>query len=408
MSEASRLLVGVPRETAHGETRVAATPDTVKRLTRAGIDVAVERGAGATAFLSDDAFAAAGARVVGRAEALAADVVATVRGLPDASGVRPGAVVIGLLRPLDDPDALAPLVAAGATVLAMELVPRTTLAQSMDALSAMSTVAGYRAVLLAAERLPQVFPLLTTAAGTLRPARVLVLGAGVTGLQALATARRLGAITSAYDVRAASREQVESVGAAFVTLDTDTADAETAGGYARALTEAEQAAQTAALERHVATANVLITTALIPGRPAPRLVTAAGVAAMAPGSVIVDLAAAGGGNVEGTVPGETVVTDTGVSILAPLDLATGMPLHASEMYARTVAALVTAFTRDGVFAVDLDDEILAGAVVATGGRVVNERVRAAMATVPDPSPPVTSIAESSPGTSTSDGVQNGA
>ncbi len=393
MSETTRLLVGVPRETAPGETRVAATPDTVKRLARAGIDIAVERGAGESAFLSDAAFAAAGARIVDRAAALAADVVATVRGLPDASGVRPGAVVIGLLRPLDDPDALAPLVEAGATVLAMELVPRTTLAQSMDALSAMSTVAGYRAVLLAAERLPQVFPLLTTAAGTLRPARVLVLGAGVAGLQALATARRLGAITSAYDVRAASREQVESVGAAFVTLDTAAADAETAGGYARALTETEQAAQTAALERHVATANVLITTALIPGRPAPRLVTAAGVAGMAPGSVIVDLAAAGGGNVEGTVPGETVVTDTGVSILAPLDLATGMPLHASEMYARTVAALVTAFTRDGAFAVDLDDEILAGAVVATGGRVVNERVRAAMPAAPD------ATTSSGPGTS---------
>ncbi len=374
MSEIPRLLVGVPRETAPGETRVAATPDTVKRLARKNVDVAVERGAGGTAFFPDDAYAAAGARLVDHAEALGADVVATVRGLPDAAGVRPGAVVIGLLRPLDEPAALAPLVASGATVIAMELVPRTTLAQSMDALSAMSSVAGYRAVLLAAERLPQFFPLLTTAAGTLRPARVLVLGAGVAGLQALATARRLGAVTSAYDVRAAAREQVESVGATFVVLDTDAADAETAGGYARALTDAEQAAQTAALERHVAEANVLITTALIPGRPAPRLVTAAGVAAMAPGSVIVDLAAAGGGNVEGTVPGETAVTAGGVSILAPLDLATGMPRHASEMYARTVEALISAYARDGAFALDLSDEILAGAVVATGGRVVNARV----------------------------------
>ena len=376
MPEIPRLLVGVPRETAPGETRVAATPDTVKRLARKSVDVAVERGAGETAFFSDDAYAAAGARIVDRAEALAADVVATVRGLPDASGVRRCAVVIGLLRPLDDPAALAPLVSSGATVIAMELVPRTTLAQSMDALSAMSSVAGYRGVLLAAERLPQFFPLLTTAAGTLRPARVLVLGAGVAGLQALATARRLGAITSAYDVRAAAREQVESVGATFVVLDTAAADAETAGGYARALTDAEQAAQTAALERHIAEANVLITTALIPGRAAPRLVTAAGVAAMAPGSVIVDLAAPGGGNVEGTVPGETVVTAGGVSILAPLDLATGMPRHASEMYARTVEALVSAYARDGAFALDLSDEILAGAVVATGGRVVNARVAA--------------------------------
>ena len=386
MPETSRLLVGVPRETAAGETRVAATPDTVKRLARKDIDVAVERGAGERAFFSDDAYEAAGARVVSRAEALAADVVATVRGLPDAAGLRPGAVVIGLLRPLDDPRALEPLVAAGATVIAMELVPRTTLAQSMDALSAMSSVAGYRAVLLAAERLPQFFPLLTTAAGTLRPARVLVLGAGVAGLQALATARRLGAVTSAYDVRAAAREQVESVGAAFVVLDTAAADAETAGGYARALTVDEQAAQTAALERHVAEANVLITTALIPGRAAPRLVTAAGVAAMAPGSVVVDLAAQGGGNVEGTVPGETTVTPNGVSILAPLDLATGMPRHASEMVARTIEALVSAYARDGAFALDLSDEILAGAVVATGGHVVNARVAALLPDLAAPAP----------------------
>ena len=374
-TETARLLVGVPRETALGETRVAATPDSVKRLARAGIDVAVERGAGAQAFLSDDLYAAAGARLVDRAEALAADVVATVRGLPAAAGVRSGAVVIGLLRPLDDPEALLPLAHAGATVVAMELVPRTTLAQSMDALSAMSTVAGYRAVLLAAEHLPQFFPLLTTAAGTLRPAKVLVLGAGVAGLQALATARRLGAITSAYDVRAAAREQVESVGATFVTLDTGAADAEAAGGYARALSDDEQARQTRALEAHVAASNVLVTTALVPGRTAPRLVTAAGVDAMAPGSVVVDLAAAGGGNVEGTRPGETAVTPGGVTILAPLDAATGMPRHASEMLARTVVALVTAFTKDGAFAVDLDDEILAGAVVAHGGQVVNPRVR---------------------------------
>ncbi|WP_420456413.1 Re/Si-specific NAD(P)(+) transhydrogenase subunit alpha [Rubrivirga sp.] len=368
----------MPRETAPGERRVALTPDAVRRLVRVGVEVVVERGAGASAFVTDAAFQAAGARLGTRPDALGADGVATVKGLAadDLAHVRDGAIVVGLLRPLDEPEALAGLAERGATAVAMELVPRISRAQKMDALSAMSTVAGYRAVLLAAERLPKFFPLLTTAAGTVRPARVLVLGAGVAGLQALATARRLGAVTSAYDVRAAAREQVESVGAAFVELDLGAGDAEDAGGYAKALTEAQLTLQRDQLAALVADVDVVVTTALIPGRPAPLLLTDAAVAALAPGSVVVDLAAPNGGNCAATVPGETVEVG-GVSVVGPLDLAADMPLHASDMYGRTVAALVTEFLGDdGRFAVDLEDEILAGAVVTHGGAVVHPRVLA--------------------------------
>jgi NAD(P) transhydrogenase subunit alpha len=371
------LTVGVPRETAAGETRVALTPDAVRRLARSGVEVTVEAGAGAGAFLSDEAFAAAGATVADRAAALGASVVATVQGLADADvpALARGTVVLGLLRVLDQPARMAPLAEAGATALAMEMVPRITRAQKMDALSAMSTVAGYRAVLLAAERLPKFFPLLTTAAGTVRPAKVLVLGAGVAGLQALATARRLGAVTSAFDVRAAAREQVESVGARFIEIDLGTGDAEDARGYARALTPEEQARQVELLAAHIAEHDVVITTALIPGRAAPVLITADGVAGMAPGSIIVDLAAPNGGNCALTTPGADSVHH-GVSILAPADLAAGMPLHASEMYARTVSALLTEFLADdGTLRIDLADEILAGAVITHDGAVVHERVR---------------------------------
>jgi NAD(P) transhydrogenase subunit alpha len=341
------------------------------------VEVTVEAGAGAGAFLSDEAFAAAGATVADRAAAHGASVVATVQGLADADvpALARGTVVLGLLRVLDQPARMAPLAEAGATALAMEMVPRITRAQKMDALSAMSTVAGYRAVLLAAERLPKFFPLLTTAAGTVRPAKVLVLGAGVAGLQALATARRLGAVTSAFDVRAAAREQVESVGARFIEIDLGTGDAEDARGYARALTPEEQARQVELLAAHIAEHDVVITTALIPGRAAPVLITADGVAGMAPGSIIVDLAAPNGGNCALTTPGADSVHH-GVSILAPADLAAGMPLHASEMYARTVSALLTEFLADdGTLRIDLADEILAGAVITHDGAVVHERVR---------------------------------
>ncbi|MEM1057204.1 MAG: NAD(P) transhydrogenase subunit alpha [Bacteroidota bacterium] len=374
------LTVGVPRETAPGETRIALAPDAIKRLARKGCEVVVERGAGERAYLSDAALEAASARLGSRAEALGCEVVATVAGLAseDLGAIREGAVVMGLLRPLDDPDGLRPLAEGGATVVAMEMVPRTSRAQRMDALSAMSTVAGYRAALLSALHLPQFFPLLTTAAGTVRPARVLVIGAGVAGLQALATARRLGAITAGYDVREAARDQVQSVGAEFVTLDLETGDQEDAGGYAKALAEDQQTQQVAALARVLPEYHVVITTALIPGRAAPVLITEAGLAAMRDGSVIVDLAAANGGNVTASRPDEPVVSH-GVTVLGPTNLPAEMPTHASEMYGRTVAAFLLEFLSDeGVLVLDPEDEIVAGAVVARGGEIVHPRVLAAL------------------------------
>lgn len=368
-------VLGVPRETVPGETRVALTPDTVDRLISVGYDVVVERGAGEAAYFPDAEYEAKGARIGSREEALGADLVATVQPPEDELGtLRAGAVVVGFLQPLDRPALAAALAERGVTALSMELVPRITRAQKMDALSAMSTVSGYKAALLAADVLPKFFPLLTTAAGTIRPAQVLVLGAGVAGLQVLATARRLGAVTSAYDVRPAAREQVESVGAKFVELELDTSDAEDQRGYAKALAEDQQARQVELLARHVARADVVISTALIPGRPAPVLITEAGVEGMASGSVIIDLAAANGGNCAVTRPDERV-RHGGVQVFGPTNLPATMPLHASQMYARTLTALVTEFTADGAFAPDFEDEIVRGACVTHGGEVVHERVR---------------------------------
>jgi H+-translocating NAD(P) transhydrogenase subunit alpha len=371
------LSAGVPREIDPHERRVALVPDVVARLVKDGWELRVERGAGADAFLPDSAFEAAGARMVDRDEAFGAEVMACVQAPTgaDLARLRPGQVVVGFLRPLDDAAGMAALAETGATALAMELVPRTTRAQKMDALSAMGTIAGYRAVLMAADALPKFFPLLTTAAGTLRPAKVLVLGAGVAGLQAIATARRLGAVASAYDVRAAAREQVESVGGRFIELDLDTAGAEGAGGYAKALDEDRQRRQIELLVPHVGAADVVITTALVPGIRAPLLVSEDAVRAMAPGSVIVDIAAPNGGNCALTRPGETVDAD-GVRIFGPLNVAADMPLHGSQMYARTVTAMLAEFVRDGVFTTDFDDEIFAGACVTHDGRIVHERVRA--------------------------------
>lgn len=373
------LTIGVPTETAPGERRVALTPDAVQKLATDGAGVVVEAGAGAGAFAADDAYAAAGARVGTRADAFAADVLATVQGpaADDLALLRPGTALIGMLRPLDDRPRMEALAATGATVLAMELVPRTTRAQKMDALSAMATVAGYRAVLLAAETLPKFFPLLTTAAGTIRPAKVLVLGAGVAGLQAIATSRRLGAVVSAYDVRAAAAEEARSLGARFVELALDTAGAEGGGGYAAALDEERQRRQIELLGEHVSASDVVICTALIPGRPAPLLVSEAAVRGMAPGSVIVDLAAPNGGNCALTRPGEDAVVG-GVRILGPLNLPADMPVHASQMYARTVAAMIADFTKEGAFAPDPADEIFRGACVARGGEIVHERMRPAV------------------------------
>ena len=369
------VTVGVPREAASEERRVALTPDVAARLIKKGCTVTVERGAGESASFPDSDYEAKGCALAGRADVLAADIVATVEGIrsDDLPQLRSGSLLIGLLRPLDEPETIERLAGSGITALAMELVPRITRAQKMDALSAMSTVAGYKAVLMAADTLPKFFPLLTTAAGTVRPAKVLILGAGVAGLQALATARRLGAVTAAYDIRPAAREQVESVGAQFIELELDTADSEDKGGYAKALAEDKQKRQIELLAQHIAEQDVVITTALIPGRPAPLLITRQGVEGMKPGSVIVDLAAPNGGNCELTKAGENI-THQGVQVLGPLNLPSGMPLHASQMYARTVAALIMEYLGEDGFALNFDDEIVQGSVVTRGGEVTNERV----------------------------------
>jgi NAD(P) transhydrogenase subunit alpha len=355
--------VGVPKESAPGERRVALVPDALSRLP-AGVEVAVERGAGEAASFADEAYAAAGA--AGVDDAWDADVVVKVQ-KPSADEVerlREGSVLIAFLHPLTDHEGLERLAAHGVTAFAMESIPRITRAQAMDALSSQSTVAGYKAVVLAAERLPKFFPLLMTAAGTIAPARVLVLGAGVAGLQANATARRLGSVVSAFDTRPVVREQVESLGASFLELGVQ--GEETVGGYAKELTEEEQRRQQEELTRAIAECDVVVTTAAVPGRPAPRLITAAAVAAMRPGSVIVDLAAESGGNCELTEPGREVVSN-GVVIIGAVNLAATMPVHASQLYARNVSALLAHLLPDGELRLDWEDEITAGACVARPG-----------------------------------------
>jgi NAD(P) transhydrogenase subunit alpha len=360
--------VAVPNETGAGERRVALVPDAVRKLASSGFTFAVERDAGLAAGFTDDEYGAAGADVVSRTELLAGASAVVRVGRPTADEVaelEPGTVLIGFLAPLSDPEGIERLAARGVVAFAMESIPRTTRAQVMDALSSQSTVAGYKATILAADRLPRLFPLLMTAAGTVAPAKVLVLGAGVAGLQAIATARRLGAVVSGFDVRPAVREQVESLGAAF--LDLGVTGAETEGGYAAELSPEEQARQQAALEERIPEMDVVITTALIPGRPAPKLIPAAAVEGMRPGSVIVDLAAEAGGNCELTEPGEEVVRG-GVTIVGFTDLASRMPYHASQLYARNVTALLLHLAPDGELALDFDDEITAGACV-TGREV---------------------------------------
>jgi H+-translocating NAD(P) transhydrogenase subunit alpha len=351
------MKVGVPRETSPGERRVALVPEAVKRIVATGTDVVVEPGAGAAASYGDELYVDAGATL---GDPWDADAIAAVQ-RPDASRLRDGSVLIGFLRPLDEPDGLAELRGRGVTAFALESIPRTTRAQSMDALSSQSTVAGYKAVLLAAEHLPRFFPMLTTAAGTVPPAKVLVLGAGVAGLQAIATARRLGALVSGFDVRPVVREQVESLGAAF--LDLGVVGEETEGGYARELTADEQRTQQEELEKRIPEFDAVITTALVPGRPAPRLIPAAAVERMRPGSVIVDLAAESGGNCELTQPGAEIV-HAGVTIVGYTDLAARIPYHASQLYARNVSALLLHLAPGGELTLDFDDEITASACVA--------------------------------------------
>ena len=355
------MKVAVPKETAPGERRVALIPEIVKKLGGSGIEVVVEPGAGEGASFADAAFREAGAEM-GSPWGAEAEVVAKVRkpSSDERDRLRDGQILIGLLEPLTDREGIQELARRGVIGLALESIPRITRAQPMDALSSQATVSGYKSVLLAAERLPRFFPMLMTAAGTVPPAKVLVLGAGVAGLQAIATARRLGAVVSGFDVRPVVREQVESLGAAF--LDLGVVGEETEGGYARELTEEEQRRQQEELERRIPEFDVVITTALVPGRPAPKLIPSSAVSAMRDGSVIVDLAAEAGGNAEPTAPGEVVVHD-GVTVLGLVNLPSTVPVHASQLYARNVQALLTHLAPEGELNLDWDDEIIAGACV---------------------------------------------
>ena len=371
------MLLGILKETAPGETRVALLPESLKSILAQGVEVSVESNAGLAAGASDAAYEQAGASIAAdRATLLAqADLVPVVSAPNPADQLRfkPGAVVIGFLRPLDAPTALAAAMARPVTLFSMELVPRISRAQSMDALSSMATVAGYKAVISAADRLPRLFPMLMTAAGTVPPARVFVIGAGVAGLQAIATARRLGAVVEAYDVRAAAGEQVRSLGAKFLDVDLGGISAEGGGGYAAELTEEALDRGRDLITRTAAHCDVIITTAQVPGRPAPRLIRRAAVEAMRPGSVLVDLAAAAGGNCELTIPGTTQVVG-GVTLLAPLNLPAEVPVDASNLYARNILNFLALVVKKGELTLDLADEVLAGACVAHNGSPVNPRV----------------------------------
>lgn len=373
------MKIGVVKERAPNERRVALVPDALKPLLAAGAEVLVERGAGDGAALPDSLYEAAGAKLVERATLYSdADVVVRVQkpDMDDVRALRKGQAVVGLLQPLFDPPLMRTLADAGVTAISLDSIPRTlSRAQSMDVLSSQANVGGYRAVLIAAEAYGRYFPLLTTAAGTARPANVLILGVGVAGLQAIATARRLGAIVKAYDVRSETKEQAESLGAGFIVLKS-VADATGAGGYARELTPEERAAQQQELNGHISGMDVVITTAQVPGRRPPLLVTADAVKGMKPGSVIVDMAASAlGGNVEQSKPDENVVTDNGVTILAPTNLPATMPAGASQFYARNMAAFLLHFMKDGNLSIDLTDEISAATVVTHDGAVVQEATK---------------------------------
>jgi H+-translocating NAD(P) transhydrogenase subunit alpha len=369
------MKVGVLKEPAPGERRVALVPEAVAKLRAADIDVLVESGAGEGAWLSDDAFTEAGASIASRAElAEAADAVVMV-GRPDEAAVssfRPGQAVLGMLTPLGDPGFAQRLASAGVTAISLDLIPRTLpRAQSMDALTSQANIGGYKAAVLAADTFGRFFPLLITAAGTARPARVLVLGTGVAGLQAIGTARRLGAVVSAYDVRPETKTEAESLGAAFIEL-TSVGPASGEGGYARALTDEERQAQQEELSGHIARHDVVITTAQVPGRRPPMLVTGDALKSMVAGSVVVDMGASAlGGNVAGSAPGETVVTENGVTIVGAANLPSTMPAAASAMYARNISSLLLYLVKDGSIAVDLSDELQRGVVITYEGRVVH-------------------------------------
>ncbi|SRR6266566_4270731 len=386
--EVAQVKVAVVKETTPGERRVALVPDSVHRLAQLGLEVLVERGAGDAAFFPDHAYAEAGASIASRAELLdKGDIVVLVGGptAQDVARLRSGQAVIGMLSPLAQPELARKLGAAGVTAISLDGIPRTlSAAQTMDALTSQANIAGYKAVLVAAGTFARFFPLLITAAGTARPAEVLVLGAGVAGLQAIGTARRLGAVVSGYDVRPAAKGDVESLGATFLTVSA-VSGAAASGGYARALTEAEQRAQQDELNAHIARHDVIITTAQVPGKRPPLLVTAQAIKDMRPGSVIVDLGSGPlGGNVELSEPEETVTTDNGVTIIGAGNLPATMPTAASAAYARNVGALLGHLVRDGALAIDTTDEIQAGVVIAHAGKVVNPAVAAAAGPATDP------------------------
>jgi NAD(P) transhydrogenase subunit alpha len=382
---ADRLAVGVPRETFPGEARVALVPAVLAVLAKAGIDVVVELGAGTAAGFTDRSYADHGARLGTRDEVFAADVVAEVRacganpdeGRDDLDRMHPDQVVVGIADPLAAPDAVRQVAERKVTAFALDLLPRITRAQVMDVLSSQATVAGYRAVVMAADHLPKMFPMLTTAAGTVPPAQVLVVGAGVAGLTAIATARRLGAVVQGYDVRRAAQEDIESLGARAVALPLD-AGAEAAGGYARELGDALTQRQQELLARVVAGVDVVITTASVPGKRAPLLISEEAVHGMAPGSVVVDAAAERGGNCALTRAGGRVVTGNGVTILGPTNLASDVAHEASVMYAKNMAAFLLHLVHDGRIELDLRDEIVDGTLVARDGEVVHPAVREAL------------------------------
>ncbi len=373
------MKVGVARETAAGERRVALVPEALGKLQAAGLEILVEAGAGAGALIPDQAYTDAGATVVSTADLYAgAEVILRVQkpSAEEAGFLHSGQAVIGLLQPLLDPALMATLGSAGVTVVSLDAIPRTlSRAQTMDALSSQANTGGYKAVLIAANTFGRYFPLLTTAAGTAKPANVLILGIGVAGLQAIGTARRLGAVVAAYDVRPETAEQAESLGAKFVKLKT-AIDATGAGGYARELTAEERAAQQAELNEVIAGQDVVITTAQVPGRKPPVLVTADAVRAMRPGSVIVDMAASAlGGNCELSQAGQTTITENGVTILAPENLPASMPVSASQFYARNISMLLLHVVKDGALQLDFEEEVTKATVIAHGGAVVSEPVK---------------------------------
>ncbi len=383
-SGGGRPTIGVPRETAAGERRVALVPDAVKRLVGAGVAVAVETGAGTEASFADGEYAAAGAEIAADAAALyrQSDIVVKVQrpqtdpatGQDEVALLRDGSTLIALLSPMTNTDLIQALAAKRVTSFSMDAIPRITRAQSMDVLSSQATVSGYKAVLLAASHLPKFFPMLTTAAGSITPAKVLVVGAGVAGLQAIATARRLGAVVEAYDTRPVVKEQVESLGAKFVEIDVDTSDSQTAGGYAKEVTAEVLRKQQEVLADRAARSDVVITTALVPGRPAPKLISAETVGRMRAGSVIVDLAAETGGNCELTVPGEVAVRE-GVTIVGLLNLPSSMPVHASQMYSKNIQNLLELLVKQGRYAPDDSDEVVKGTRVTLGGEIVHAATR---------------------------------